>query len=731
MIPKMDIKRFLGCLGYKTLMLVIGLVVLFLCYGSVVHADAVYSFTKTMGGTDHDYGRSVAFDGSGNVYITGSFRGTVDFDPGAGSDSHTSIGLEDIFLTKINSDGSYSWTKNMGGTASDIGQSVAVDSSGNVYITGSFQGTNVDFDPGTNPGEEDLHTSKGAEDIFLTKINSDGSYGYTKTMGGTASDIGESVTLDDIDNVYITGSFSGTNVDFNPDPVDEDLHTSKGAEDIFLTKINSDGSYGYTKTMGGTASDIGESVTLDDIDNVYITGSFSGTNVDFNPDPVDEDLQTSKGAEDIFLTKINSNGDYEWTKTMGGTASDIGQSVAVDSSGNVYITGSFSGTNVDFDPGTNPGEEDLHTSKGAEDIFLTKINSDGSYGYTKTMGGTASDIGESVTLDDIDNVYITGSFSGTNVDFNPDPVDEDLQTSKGAKDVFLTKINFYGSYDLTVTIGGTASDIGQSVMLDDIDNVYITGSFSGTNVDFNPDPVDEDLQTSAGLEDIYLTKFRLVGFVVTPTSVTTTGGGDKATFTVRLLSEPSANVTLPVSSSNLTIGTVDTSILTFTTINWSVDQTVTVTSLVSSSQTYSILLGSASSADVDYDGLNPTDVTVVNGGNDSGSGSGCFIATAAYGSPLASHVKVLSRFRDYFLLTNRMSKRFVSFYNTYSPSMADFVEKHDSLKMMVRLGLIPLVGASWLAFKIGPMSTMALMLFSGIGLIWIVKFIWSKKKFLR
>ena len=145
----------------------------------------------------------------------------------------------------------------------------------------------------------------------------------------------------------------------------------------------------------------------------------------------------------------------------------------------------------------------------------------------------------------------------------------------------------------------------KKVDVDDNVNVYLTGYFSGT-VDFDSSS-GTDPQTSAGLEDIYLTKFRLVGFVVTPTSVTTTGAGDTATFTVRLLSEPTANVTLPVSSSNLSLGTVDTSSLTFTNINWSVDQTVTVTSLVSSSQTYSIILGAASSADVDFDGLNPTD----------------------------------------------------------------------------------------------------------------------------
>jgi hypothetical protein len=708
--------------AFRNFVLIIGLAVCFLFYGEVAHAEAVYSFTKTMGGTASDIGRSHALDASGNVYITGSFCGTnVDFDPDPlDEDLHTSEGQEDIFLTKLNSNGDYQWTRTIGGTLSDSGQGVAVDSKGDVYITGYFQQT-VDFDPVTGP---DSYTSKGVEDIFLTKLNSDGEYQWTRTIGGTLSDSGQGVAVDSSGDVYITGYFQQT-VDFDP-VTGPDSYTSKGAGDIFLTKINAGGSYGFTKTMGGTASDIGQSVTLDGIDNVYITGSFRGT-ADFDPETNPGGEHTSASEDDIFLTKINSNRSYGWTKTMGGTDHDFGRSVAVDSSGNVYITGSFRGTNVDFDP--NPVDEDLKTSAGLEDVFLTKINADGSYGFTKTMGGTASDIGQSVTLDGIDNVYITGSFQGTNVDFNPDPGEEDLHTSEGAEDIFLTKINFYGSYDITVTIGGTASDIGRSVKLYDIDNVYITGSFRGTNVDFNPDPVAEDLHTSAGLEDIYLAKFRLVGFVVTPTTVTTTGTGDTATFTVRLLSEPTANVTLPVSSSNLTIGTVDTSGLTFTDINWSEDQTVTVTSLVDSSQTYSIILGVAISAgDADYDGLNPTDVTVTIAESDSGGSGGCFIATAAYGSPLASQIKVLKRFRDHFLLTNGIGKRFVRFYNTYSPPMADFIKKHDNLRVMVRLGLIPLVGITWLALKIGPVSTMALMLFFGIGLFGLIRIVSLKRR---
>ena len=374
---------------------------------------------------------------------------------------------------------------------------------------------------------------------------------------------------------------------------------------------------------------------------------------------------------------------------------------------------------MDFNPGAGT---DSHDSAGEEDIFLTKINFDGTYGYTKTMGGTDHDYGRSLAVDSSDNVYVTGYFQGT-ADFDPG-AGTDEHTSAGLDDIFLTKINFDGSYDLTKIMGGTNQDFGQSVAVDDRVNVYITGYFSET-VDFDPG-AGTDNHTSAGLEDIFLTKFRMVDFVVIPTSVTTTGVGGTATFTVRLLSEPSGNVTLPVSSSNSTIGTVNPSNLTFTDINWSVDQTVTVTNLTNDGQTYSILLGAATSADVDYNGLNPADVTVTSVGNNSGGGGGCFIATAAYGSPLAPHIKVLSRFRDHFLLTNGIGKGFVRFYNTYSPSMADFIKKHDSLRAMVRLGLIPFVGVGWLALKIDPVFTMVFMLFFGIGLIGFVKFSWHR-----
>jgi len=646
LIPKLDFTRFFRGLGFKTckvFVLAIGLAVLFLFYESIAHADAVYYWTKTMGGINEDYGQSVAVDVSGNIYVTGYFSGTANFDPGGGGDSHMSAGNEDIFITKINADGSYGWTRTMGGTNQDFGQSVAVDGSGNVYVMGYFSGT-ADFDFGAGI---DNKTSVGNEDIFLTKINVGGSYAWTKTMGGTNADYGQSVAVDVSENVYITGYFSGT-VDFDPDAVTADNHASAGLSDIFITRIKSGGSYGWTRTMGGTNADYGQSVAVDVSGNIYVTGYFSGT-ANFNPGGGD-DNHASAGNEDIFVTKIKPDGSYGWTKTMGGINEDYGQSVAVDISGNVYVTGYFWGV-ADFDPGTST---DNHISAGLFDIFVTKIKSDGSYGWTKTMGGTNEDYGQSVAVDVSVNVYVTGYFSGT--------------------------------------------------------------------VDFDPEATTDN-HISAGLFDIFVTKFRMAGFDVRPTSVSTGEVGETATFTVKLESEPSANVTISVNSSDTTNGTVDKSSLIFTNLNWFANQTVTITAVAPGFHSYTIILGTAISPDIDYNGLDPADVAVNNQASSiGGSGSGgCFIATAAFGSPVEPHVTILRKFRDRFLFSNGIGKRFVRIYYIHSPPLADSIAKHESLKALVRLSLIPVLGVAWVALKIGPLSTVVFMLiFSScfVGLVW-------------
>jgi endonuclease V-like protein UPF0215 family len=236
-----------------------------------------------------------------------------------------------------------------GSTSSDLGNGITIDSSGNSYITGYFNGA-VDF------GGGDV-TSAGSRDIFVLKLNSSGTFQWVKTYGGTANDIGYGITIDSSGNSYITGYFDGT-VNFGGGDV-----TSAGSRDIFVLKLNSSGTFQWVSTFGGTASDAGYGITIDSSGNSYITGYFNGT-VNFGGGDV-----TSAGGTDIFVLKLNSSGTFQWVSTFGGTSNDNGQGIAVDSSGNSYITGYIQGT-VDFGGGNI-------THAGSNDIFVLKLNSSG------------------------------------------------------------------------------------------------------------------------------------------------------------------------------------------------------------------------------------------------------------------------------------------------------------------------------------------------------------------
>ena len=363
-------------------------------------------WVKSVGGTSFDGGYSIAVDAQGNVYTTGYFVGTVDFDPGAGTVNLTSQGGSDIFIQKLDALGDLVWAKSVGGTGNDNGRSIAVDAQGNVYTTGDFRGI-VDFDPGA--GTADL-TSQGENDVFIQKLDALGDLIWAKSVGETSYDYGYSIAVDVLGNVYTTGYFSGT-VDFDPGAGTVNL-TSQGGIDIFIQKLDALGDLVWAKSVGGTGNDNGRSIAVDAQGNVYTTGDFRGT-VDFDPGAGIVNL-TSQGGSDIFIQKLDALGDLVWVKSMGGNSTDFGESIAVDSQGNVYTTGDFRGI-VDFDPGA--GTTNL-TSQGEIDFFIQKLDALGNLVWAKSVGGTSNDGGNSIAVDAQGNVYTTGYFWGT-VDFDP------------------------------------------------------------------------------------------------------------------------------------------------------------------------------------------------------------------------------------------------------------------------------------------------------------------------
>jgi hypothetical protein len=306
-------------------------------------------------------------DGSGNPSVAGFFSGTVDFNPGAGVDNRTSNGIRDVFLSGFDSNGNLVWARTWGGPGDDGGTSVAIDGSGNAYITGFFEGT-ANFDPGAGT---DNHTSNGEEDAFLSKFDQNGNFIWALSWGGSSIDVGGSVAIDGSGNMYIRGDFMNT-VDFDPG-AGTDTHSSNGYYDVFLSKFDSNGNFVWARTWGESGIDLGGSAAIDGSGNVYVTGEFEGT-VDFDPG-VGVDNHSSNGITDIFLSKYDPNGNLVWARTWGGSYDDWGLSVMIDGSGNAYATGSF-GDIVEFDPGA--GVEN-HTSNGDYDAFLSKFLPNGNW----------------------------------------------------------------------------------------------------------------------------------------------------------------------------------------------------------------------------------------------------------------------------------------------------------------------------------------------------------------
>jgi ribosomal protein S11 len=324
--------------------------------------DVEFAWAAGMGGTGYDYGYGIAVDASGNVYTTGSFEGTADFDPGSGVSNLTSAGDNDVFVRKLDASGNFLWARSMGGTGSDRAWGIAVDASGSVYTTGYFRNT-ADFDPGA--GVFNL-TSAGSTGVFVQKLDTDGNFLWVKQMGGTSSDYGYAIAVDASGNVYTTGSFRDT-VDFDPGSGVSNL-TSAGDNDVFVSKLDASGNFLWARSMGGTGSDRAWGIAVDASGSVYTTGYFRNT-ADFDPGAEVSNL-TSAGDNDVFVSKLDASGNFLWARSMGGTGSDRGGGIAVDASGIVYTTGWFSST-VDFDPGA--GTVNL-TSAGARDIFVQKLS---------------------------------------------------------------------------------------------------------------------------------------------------------------------------------------------------------------------------------------------------------------------------------------------------------------------------------------------------------------------
>ncbi len=339
--------------------------------------------------------RDMVSDASGNIYLVGFFNGTVDFDPGAGITNLTSNGGPDIFVKKLDASNNLVWAHSFGGTSQDFGTGIALDASGNVYVTGGFQ-ESVDFDPGV--GINTL-SSVGLSDLFVLKLNNSGILQWVYQGGGAANDQGQELVVDASENVYITGTTQGGDFDNTAGTTT----LGDGSEpDILIVKLNSSGLFDWgiglgEATIGGGT---GYAIKLENSGDVFVGGLFQGT-VDFDPAASVEN-HTSNGDFDAFLIQFSSSGIFQEALVWGGTEYDHLYNIEFNSTGDLITVGSFEGT-VDFDP--YAGVTSLTSLSGNTDRFIQSL--DVVAGNLNWVVQTDRE-GTSIDLDANDYIYSSG-----------------------------------------------------------------------------------------------------------------------------------------------------------------------------------------------------------------------------------------------------------------------------------------------------------------------------------
>ena len=458
-------------------------------------SQPIFQWAQQFGGPTSGYatGYSVVTDINDNVYTTGYFSGTVDFDPGTGIYDLTSAGLDDIFVSKLDANGNFIWAKRIGNLSYDEGRSIKIGNNG-IYLSGYFYNT-IDFDPGV--GVFNLNNF-GGYDIFILKLDFNGDFIWAKNIGGANFDQSYSLCIDTVENIYTTGYFCGT-VDFDPGVGVFNLVAAIGDPTIFVCKLDSSGNFIWAKSMGGNDFDLGTSITIDST-GVYTTGYFKTTS-DFDPG-INVFNLNSVGDADIFISKLDLNGNFLWAKSIGGSNYDVGRAICLDPNGNIYTTGNFR-YSVDFDPGVGVFQLNAGGSFSGDDAFILKLNRNGDFLWAKAITGNFDEIGFSINTDVSGNVYTAGWFNGT-ADFDPSSNVYNENTN-GIQDIFISKLSSNGDFLCVATMGGTGNDGCYAVHTNSNGYIYSTGTFSST-VDFNPAPTAAFNLTSTGYNAIFVTK---------------------------------------------------------------------------------------------------------------------------------------------------------------------------------------------------------------------------------
>jgi len=425
-------------------------------------------WVAALGGTGTDRLWDLATDAAGNSYVVGEFTGASSF----GSKNLTSAGGTDVFVAKLNPNGQVLWATRAGGTGTDLGHTVTVDSAGNVVVGGYFSGT-------AKFGNKTL-ASSGGTDAFVAKFTgTNGTVQWANKVGGSGQDRALAVEVDTSDNIYVSGGLNGATFVYA-----EGLNSQYGSTQLFVNKYKANGSQQWTKTVSGNMAKASfEGLAVDNSGGVYVAGAFSGT-ANFTTGA----LSSTSASRDLLVAKLNaSNGAWQWAESAPTTIDGDIRGVAYRAN-RLYVTGAFEG-NASFDAHSL-------TSAGITDGFVASFNTTTrSFDWAQRFGGTGLDIARELGTDSLGNIHVVGSYRGT-ADFGSQTLVN--PTPEGT--TFVTTLSPVGSFVESLSLAGPGSNSARNIGFDAAGNRYVGGYFE------EQAQFPQRTLTSAGAIDSYVTK---------------------------------------------------------------------------------------------------------------------------------------------------------------------------------------------------------------------------------
>lgn len=397
-----------------------------------LNANGDFQWAKNFGGGGGGVpvtANSITVDSNGNVYTTGFFPYTVDFDPSLTAEFFLTAENQfgnastDVFISKLDSNGNFVWAKRIGAQFFETGVAITNDSNDNIYISGKFAGT-VDFDP--NGGTAEL-TGGSSSSGFILKLNSSGNFIWAKSIAGAGIEVVTAITVDGLGNVFATGNF-GSTTDLDPGAAVFKI-TGNGA---FILKLDISGNFIFAKGFIGDSNLDCSAIKVDASGNIFTTGTFLQT-TDFDPSAAIFNLNGIYGNSDVFITKLNTLGDFVWAKKIHSSAVDNSKTLALDNLGNVYIAAYIATGDFKID---NSASINIYaTTNGSENMVILKFDTTGVLLAKNALGGTAV---MAMAVDNSYNVHTCGNYVYS-TDFNPDTPILNL-SSNGYTDTFISKM---------------------------------------------------------------------------------------------------------------------------------------------------------------------------------------------------------------------------------------------------------------------------------------------------